>query len=85
MRALFSGRESAVSHRPHLARPWLRLDLRRACGMSLGIQAIDNFLPPAEHQAVWAFLAEGGWRFGAGRHAKQQQGQQQSDVVVRVR
>lgn len=33
--------------------------------MSLGIQAIDNFLPPAEHAAVWAFLNEGGWSFGA--------------------
>lgn len=33
--------------------------------MSLGIQAIDNFLPPDEHQAVWAFLCEGGWSFGA--------------------
>jgi SM-20-related protein len=33
--------------------------------VSLGIQAIDNFLPPAEHQAVWAFLNQGGWSFGA--------------------
>ncbi|HKR87756.1 MAG TPA: 2OG-Fe(II) oxygenase [Phenylobacterium sp.] len=33
--------------------------------MSLGIQAIDSFLPPAEHAAVWAFLSEGGWSFGA--------------------
>ena len=33
--------------------------------MSLGIQAIDNFLTPEEHQAVWAFLNLGGWSFGA--------------------
>lgn len=29
------------------------------------IRAIDNFLPAAEHQAVWTFLCEGGWSFGA--------------------
>jgi len=29
------------------------------------IRAIDNFLPPAEHAAVWALLRDGAWNFGA--------------------
>jgi SM-20-related protein len=33
--------------------------------MSPSIRAVDNFLPPAEHQAVWAFLRGPGWSFGA--------------------
>jgi SM-20-related protein len=29
------------------------------------IRALDNFLPPAEHEALWAFLRGPGWAFGA--------------------
>jgi SM-20-related protein len=33
--------------------------------MAPSIRAIDNFLPTPEHAAVWNFLSEPGWSFGA--------------------
>jgi SM-20-related protein len=33
--------------------------------VSSNIQAIDNFLPRAEHEALWASLRQGDWRYGA--------------------
>jgi SM-20-related protein len=46
--------------------------LRQTAGNGVGwklvsssIQAIDNFLPREEHEAVWTSLRQGDWRYGA--------------------
>lgn len=64
MRALLSGPDDGVRS-PQGRFGQFRPQTLRGRRVSLGIRAIDDFLPPAEHQAVWAFLNQGGWNFGA--------------------